>query len=223
MSLPPVTLTRTPLASLTSTSSSGDSIASVRASTARSSPTASDSPSPIIATPAPCIIVLMSLKSRFTRPGLVMTSARPFIARTSTSSANRNAALRESRGTRSRSLSLGIDTTVSAVCLSFSRPHSAFSILSSPSPLKGSVTNATVKAPASLASFEITWLPPVPVPPPRPQVTKTMSEPCRNFLMSSSFSRAASSPICGRAPAPRPLVTLLPRSIFFGAGVARRC
>src|SRR5256885_1044161 len=91
MSFPPVTLIRTPWAVDTSTSRSGELIASSIASTARLSPTALLSPRPIIATPPPFMIVLTSLKSRLTRPGFVMISVSPLIDRMSTSSANLNA------------------------------------------------------------------------------------------------------------------------------------
>src|SRR5438128_2408002 len=125
MSFPPVTFTRAPVAALMSTSIRGELIASSIASSARLS--RSDSPRPIIATPPPFMIVLMSLKSRFTRPGFVMTSVIPLMPRISTSSATLNAAFRARRGTSSRSLSFGITTTVSAKFRSFSRPYSAFS------------------------------------------------------------------------------------------------
>src|SRR6266705_1320368 len=91
MSLPPVTLMRTPWAVETSTSRRGELMASSIASTARLSPTAWLSPRPIIATQPPFMIVLTSLKSRFTRPGFVMISVSPLIDRMSTSSANLNA------------------------------------------------------------------------------------------------------------------------------------
>src|SRR3989442_389172 len=63
MSFPPVTLISTPWAVDTSTSRSGELIASSIASTARLSPTAWLSPRPIIATPPPFMIVFTSLKS----------------------------------------------------------------------------------------------------------------------------------------------------------------
>ena len=43
---------------------------------------------------------------------------------------------------------------------------------------------------------------PVPVPPPIPQVMNTISAPARAFLIASSFSFAASSPVTGFPPAP---------------------
>src|SRR2546428_147705 len=165
------------------------------------------SPSPIIATPPPFMIVLMSLKSRFTRPGFVMTSVIPLIARIRTSSATLNAAFKARRGTSSRSLSFGITTTVSAKLRSFSKPNSAFSARIAPSARNGKVHIAIVRAPASFASCATTGAPPVPVPPPRPHVMKIMSAPCTTERISSAASRADSSPTCGKAPAPNPRVT----------------
>src|SRR5438132_7364140 len=151
MSFPPVTLIRTPWAVDTSTSRSGELIASSIASTARLSPTAWLSPRPIIATPPPFMIVFTSLKSRFTRPGFVMISVSPLIDRMRTSSANLNARFSDCRGTRSSNLSFGIVMTVSAASRSRSSPHSALSIRSLPSPRNGKVTTAMVSAPISLA------------------------------------------------------------------------
>ena len=111
MSGPPVTFTRAPLASEMSTSRSGELMAMLMASVARSSSLAS--PRPIIATPPERMMVLMSLKSRLTRPGLVMISVMPLMERMSTSSATLKAALRGNRGLMDRSLSLGITMAVS--------------------------------------------------------------------------------------------------------------
>src|SRR2546422_2414025 len=182
MSVPPVTLTRTPWAVEIATSRRRELVASLIASSARPSPTAWLSPIPIIATPPPFMIVFTSLKSRFTRPGFVMISVSPLIARIRVSSANRNARFRDIRGTRSRSLSFGIVITVSAVSRSRSSPHSADSIRIFPSPRNGRVTTATVRAPISFASRATYPDPPVPVPPPRPHVMNTMSEPWRAAL-----------------------------------------
>ena len=55
---------------------------------------------------------------------------------------------------------------------------------------------------------------PVPVPPPRPQVTNTMSAPSNSSLISSSLSSAHSSPIAGSPPAPKPFEVCLPKRIF---------
>src|SRR5437762_270259 len=51
---------------------------------------------------------------------------------------------------------------------------------------------------------------PVPVPPPMPAVTNTMSAPSSAFAMSSRDSVAAWRPISGFAPAPRPRVSAAP-------------
>src|SRR5436309_4662778 len=221
MSFPPVTFTRAPVAALMSTSIRGELIASSIASSARLS--RSDSPRPIIATPPPFMIVLMSLKSRFTRPGFVMTSVIPLMPRISTSSATLNAAFRARRGTSSRSLSFGITTTVSAKFRSFSRPYSAFSARMAPSARNGKVQIAIVRAPASFDSCARTGAPPVPVPPPRPQVMNTMSAPWTTDRSSSAASRADSSPTWGSAPAPRPRVTRRPRRSLCGDRMMRRC
>src|SRR5881396_2258120 len=50
-----------------------------------------------------------------------------------------------------------------------------------------------------------------------------MSEPCTIPRSSSSASRAASSPIWGSAPAPRPFVIRRPRRTFFGEAMCNRC
>ena len=79
-----------------------------------------------------------------------------------------------------------------------------------PSNVKGLVTIPTVSAPASRASRATTGAAPVPVPPPMPAVTNTMSASSRIFLISSIDSSAARAPICGLAPAPNPLVSFCP-------------
>ena len=63
---------------------------------------------------------------------------------------------------------------------------------------------------------------PVPVPPPRPAVMKTMSEPSRASQIFSVSSTAAWRPTSGLAPAPRPFVSLPPIWILTGARLARR-
>ena len=152
-----------------------------------------------------------------------MTSVIPLIARMSTSSATLKAAFNARRGTSSRSLSFGITTTVSAKLRSFSRPYSAFSARIAPSARNGKVQIAIVRAPASFDSWASTGAPPVPVPPPRPQVMNTMSAPWTTDRSSSAASRADSSPTWGRAPAPRPRVTRRPRSNLCGDRMMSRC
>ena len=51
---------------------------------------------------------------------------------------------------------------------------------------------------------------PVPVPPPMPAVMNTMLAPAMISAMRSRSSSAAAWPICGRAPAPNPLVRVAP-------------
>ena len=221
--VPPTTLISTPVASEISTSSNGEFNASSIASVARSSESSSDSPRPIRATPAPFMIVLISLKSRFTSPGLVIISVIPFIALIKSSSATLKARFIERFGQTFRSLSLGMTITVSADSLKRSRPQMAFSILIRPSPSNGIVVTAIVSAPIVLASFATYGADPVPVPPPIPAVTNTMWASIRLLLSSSSASAAASSPTLGKAPAPSPLVHLRPKRILLGAFIAKRC
>jgi hypothetical protein len=58
---------------------------------------------------------------------------------------------------------------------------------------------------------------PVPVPPPMPQVTKTMSAPFSTALSSSTDSSPAFLPIPGSPPDPSPLVSLSPMRRRWGA------
>ncbi len=175
----------------------------------------SDSPIPIMAIPEPFIILRMSAKSRLTRPGLVISSVIPFTALPNSSSATIKALFIGRLGATSRSLSLGITITVSAAACNFSRPFSAFSRLRKPSALNGIVATAIVKAPIFLANLEMTGAEPVPVPPPSPQVTKTMSAPSSFSLIKFSLSSALSSPISGSPPAPNPPQVSLPIKIFW--------
>ena len=92
----------------------------------------------------------------------------------------------------------------------------------------GRVTTPTVSAPISfLAISAITGAAPVPVPPPSPAVTNTMSAPFSASLMSSRDSAAAPRPTSGLAPAPRPLVSSWPMfSLMSASHIAapgRRC
>ena len=90
-------------------------------------------------------------------------------------------------------------------------PSSAWRPRWAPSKPNGRVTTPTVSAPISfLAISAITGAAPVPVPPPSPAVTKTMSAPLSASLISSRDSAAAPWPTSGLAPAPRPLVSSWP-------------
>src|SRR6184192_928343 len=86
-----------------------------------------------------------------------------------------------------------------------------------PSKAKGFVTTATLSAPNSLASEATTGAAPLPVPPPRPEVMKIMSEPSSASIIFSVSSSAALRPTSGLAPAPSPLVSLAPSCSFAGA------
>ncbi|MPM53012.1 hypothetical protein SDC9_99776 [bioreactor metagenome] len=100
-------------------------------------------------------------------------------------------------------------------------PCSALLRNSLPSSRNGSVTTPTVKSPMSLAIFAITGVAPVPVPPPIPAVTNTISvPPSSDFWITSMLSIAAFLPFSGLHPAPRPRVTSLPSWIFSGIGLA---
>ena len=79
--------------------------------------------------------------------------------------------------TTSRSLSFGITIIVSTFSFNLSIPLNAFCILVFDSKRKGFVTTPTVRAPCSFAIRAITGAAPVPVPPPIPHVTNTMSAP----------------------------------------------
>ena len=180
-------------------------MARLAASVARFSPTAT--PDPMMAGPTSFITVRRSAKSALISPGTLMRSVIPFTACRRTLSAIDSISesrlffcIKESRR------SLGTVMMVSAYfCISF-QPFSALRIRYLPSKLNGLVTTATVKAPSSLLSLATMGAAPVPVPPPRPAVTKTISVPFRIFFNSSTDSRAAWAPISGSAPAPRPFV-----------------
>ncbi len=87
--------------------------------------------------------------------------------------------------------SLGMVITVSTHSRSASSPASACTARLRPSNLNGRVTTAMVSAPSSLARLAITGAAPVPVPPPRPVVTKIMSAPDSVWMIESVSSSAA--------------------------------
>ena len=96
-------------------------------------------------------------------------------------------------------------------------PFSACVARRLPSKLKGRVTTPIVRAPSLRAMLATTGAPPVPVPPPSPAVTKTMSAPLRTSSISSRWSSAARRPTSGAAPAPRPRVSSRPTSSLTSA------
>ncbi|BAK10151.1 hypothetical protein PAJ_0071 [Pantoea ananatis AJ13355] len=90
-----------------------------------------------------------------------------------------------------------------------------------PSKLKGLVTTATVKIPRSLATSATTGAAPVPVPPPIPAAMNTMSAPSSAERSASRSSSAELRPTSGFAPAPSPLVMLLPIWMVWPTAVLR--
>ncbi len=116
----------------------------------------------------------------------------------------------------------GITMRVSTIFLSSASPSSACRSRFFPSKRKGLVTTATVSAPMLLAISAMMGAPPVPVPPPRPQVMKTMSAPASAVLTESMVSMAARLPTSGSEPAPRPRVTSFPSWTLMGASDALR-
>ena len=119
--------------------------------------------------------------------------------------------------TISRSLSLGITIKVSTLFFSCSIPDRALLIRVLASKRKGLVTTPTVRIPISFAILATTGAAPVPVPPPIPQVTNTISAPFKACEISSELSSAAFSPTSGLAPAPSPLVSFSPICMAVGA------
>ena len=176
------------------------------ASTARFSPLAA--PMPMMAMPALDMVVFTSAKSRFTNPGRMIRSVMPLTEWSRISSARRNiSTIFAFLDARPRNRSLGMVMTVSAISLSRLMPSSACLARFRPSNEKGRVTTATVRMPNSLHNPAITGAAPVPVPPPNPAVMNTMWLSASAALITSLLSVAASRPIWGLAPAPRPSVS----------------
>src|SRR5207247_661148 len=216
-SSPPVMLISTPVAPVMEMlSSSGDEIACCTASIARFSPR--PVPVPMIAAPPFCMTVRTSAKSTFTMPVTVMREEMPCVACSSTSSAFLRASWNGiPLPTTARRRSFGTTTMVST-CLRISAiPMSAWRIRLRPSNRNGLVTMPIVRAPMSRAICAMIGDAPVPVPPPMPQVTKTMSALWRECSTSSRFSSIACRPISGRAPAPSPRVSFFPICTFTSA------
>ena len=101
-------------------------------------------------------------------------------------------------------------------------PSSAELARRRPSNANGRVTTPMVRAPRLRAMRATTGAPPVPVPPPSPAVTNTMSAPFMTSSISSAWSSAAWVPTSGLAPAPRPRVSSRPMSSLTSASLMRR-
>ena len=72
------------------------------------------------------------------------------------------------------------------------------------------MTTPTVNAPNSFAILATIGAAPVPVPPPIPEVTNTISAPSKAASILSFVSSAALRPTSGLAPAPNPFVSFSP-------------
>ena len=197
-------------------SNSGLDTACFTASIALSSPFAL--PIPMWAIPLSVITVCTSAKSKLISPGTLIRSVIPWTDCWRTSSAFFNASgIVVLRSTISNNLSFGITIKVSTLSFRRSMPCNALAIRAFASKRKGLVTIPTVRIPISFAILATTGAAPVPVPPPMPQVTNTMSAPFSACASSSELSSAAFSPISGLAPAPKPLVSFSPICIAVGA------
>ena len=213
---PPVTFIITPLAPSIVVSSIGLWIACLAASSALFSPDAL--PIPICAIPVFSIIVFTSAKSRFTSPGTLIKSDIPWTPCLSTSSAILNASIIVVfLSMICSNLSFGITTNVSTLPFRLSIPRSAWVKRFFPSNVNGFVTTAIVNIPISFAMLATVGAAPVPVPPPIPDVTKTISAPLIASDISCLLSSAAWAPMSGFAPAPSPLVIFSPIWIFVPA------
>ena len=190
------------------------------ASAARFSPDAV--PMPISAEPASDMIARTSAKSRLTIPGTVIRSVIPWTPWRRMSSAIRKASTIDVRFSTTWSRrSFSITISVSTLSRSSSMPIIAWSARLRPSKPNGLVTTPTVSAPSSRAISATIGAPPVPVPPPSPAVTNTMSEPLIASFSSSRLSVAAAFPTSGFAPAPRPRVDSAPMWTFMSASTTR--
>ena len=127
------------------------------------------------------------------------------------------------RSTICNSLSFGITINVSTCSFKRSMPDCALFIRVRASNENGFVTIPTVRIPISFASCATTGAAPVPVPPPIPHVTNTISAPRIISVISSLFSSAAACPTSGEAPAPSPFVNFSPICRQFGALQFNRC
>ena len=172
----PVTFRIISVAPLMVVSSSGDSTAILIASAALFSPL--PCPIPICAIPLSFMTVCTSAKSRLIREGTLIRSVIPCTACCNTSSAFfKPSSMPVLLSTISRSFSFGMTISVSTCSFSFSIPLSALVIRFLASKRKGLVTTPIVRISMDLAMDATTGAAPVPVPPPIPQVTNTMSAP----------------------------------------------
>ncbi len=160
------------------------------------------------APPAPSKAVRMLAKSRFTRPGRVMSSLIPWMPWRNTSSATRSATSKViSRPTSGSRRSLEITMREWTYLDRAMMPASAMRRRRGPSKEKGRVTAAIVRVSCSLAMCATTGAAPVPVPPPMPAAMNTTWAPRSAWRMASWLSSAARVPHSGSPPTPNPLAT----------------
>ena len=170
------------------------------------------------AIPVFCIIVFTSAKSKLIFPVTVIKSEIPCTPCLNTSSAIIKAsAIEVFLSIICSSLSFGITIKVSTFPFKLSIPLSACAKRFFPSNVNGFVTTPIVSIPISLANPATVGAAPVPVPPPIPAVTNTISAPRNTSVISVLLSSADCAPISGFAPAPSPLVIFSPICIFVGA------
>ena len=218
MSDGPVILSKMPREPSIDDSSRGELMAAVAAAIARLSPFAL--PVPIKAVPAFVKIILTSAKSVLMRPGVVIKLVIPATPCNSTSSARLNASSKLVFSVATdKSRSFGMMINVSTLSRNLAIPASACIARRRPSNPNGRVTMPTVNAPAARAISAMIGAAPVPVPPPSPAVMNTMSAPLTISSMSLRLASAASCPIAGSLPAPRPRVISRPMSILKSASL----
>ena len=137
------------------------------------------------------MIVFTSAKSRLTVPVTVIKSEIPCTPCLKTSSAIKNAsAIDVFLSIICSNLSFGITINVSTFDFKLSIPRSACAKRFFPSNVNGFVTTPIVNIPISLAKPATIGAAPVPVPPPIPQVTNTMSAPLNTSESSVLLSSA---------------------------------
>jgi hypothetical protein len=177
-------------------------------------------PMPISALPAPVMTALTSAKSRLIRPGVVIRSVMPWTPESSTWSALLKASMTLTvRSLIDSSRSFGMMMSVSTSARSAAMPSSACWRAAA---LEGERPgdDADRQAPERRATLATTGAPPVPVPPPSPAVTKTMSAPLSTSSISSRWSSAACRPTSGQRPRRGP--GSAPADVELDVGVAHQ-
>ena len=134
---------------------------------------------------------MTSAKSKFTNPGIAIKSEIPCTPCLNISSAILKASIIDVfLSIICNNLSFGITTNVSTFPFRLSIPLSACESLFFPSKVNGLVTTPMVKIPISFAVEATIGAAPVPVPPPIPAVTNTISAPLNTSDISDLLSSA---------------------------------